>query len=91
MKSTNKLSKEKPGLKGGPSASGKLLSCDHESRVRVLEMSLVKMQGKTAYIRHKVSKPFPGTCASGSYRAALLKKCLDPFFPMDQLTIAVAT
>jgi hypothetical protein len=34
---------------------------------------LAEMQGKAAYIRPEVVKPFPGHCASGSYvhRASL--------------------
>jgi hypothetical protein len=35
------------------------------------------MQGKAAYIRPKVVRPFPGPCTSGRYvhRAALFNSC----------------
>jgi hypothetical protein len=41
------------------------------------KQSLVEMQRKVAYIRHKVVGPFPKPCTSGSYvhRAALLCFC----------------
>jgi hypothetical protein len=44
--------------KGSPGAAVKLLPCDHEV-MGSSKQPLAEMQGKTAYIRSKVNRPFP--------------------------------